>query len=93
LAISAKNYSAEDGIDGTAEQEKLGIPFRTILRKRKMLGILFARLITFAAAENLKNVSEKMPFEVRKNYFVKLFGCFIKLRKPFVLERDGWLSL
>jgi hypothetical protein len=47
-----KNYSAEDGIDGTiglfrrnsgcsAEQKILGIPFRTIPLRRKMLGILY----------------------------------------------------
>jgi hypothetical protein len=45
-----KNNSAEDGIDGTngyfrrnsgcsAEQKTLGIPFRTLPRKRKQLGI------------------------------------------------------
>jgi hypothetical protein len=45
-----KNYFAEDAIDGTngnfrrnsgcsAEQKTVGIPYRTILRKRKMLGI------------------------------------------------------
>ncbi len=45
-----KNYSAEDGIDGTVawfqrnsgcsvEQKTLGIPFRTIPQKRKQLGI------------------------------------------------------
>jgi hypothetical protein len=45
-----KNYSPEDGINGTiglfrrvsgcsAEQKTLGIPFRTIPWKRKMLGI------------------------------------------------------
>jgi hypothetical protein len=47
-----KNYSAEDGIDGTitlfrqnsgrsSEQKTLGIPFRTIPQRRKMLGILY----------------------------------------------------
>jgi hypothetical protein len=47
-----KNYSAEDGIYGTndlfrrnsgcsAEQKTIGIPFRTIPRKIKMLGIPF----------------------------------------------------
>ncbi len=47
-----KNNSAEDGIDGTngyfrlnsgcsAEQKTLGIPFRTLPRKRKQLGIPF----------------------------------------------------
>jgi hypothetical protein len=47
-----KNYSAEDAIDGTTglflrnfgcstEQNTLGIPFRTILQRRKMLGILY----------------------------------------------------
>ncbi len=47
-----KNYSAEDGIYGTiglfrrnsdcsAEQKILGIPFRTIPQRRKMLGILY----------------------------------------------------
>jgi hypothetical protein len=47
-----KNYSAEDGIDGTiglfrrnsgcsAEQKTLGIPFRTVPQKRRMLGILY----------------------------------------------------
>ncbi len=47
-----KNYSAEDGIDGTiglfrrnsgcsAEQKILGIPFRTVPQRRKMLGILY----------------------------------------------------
>ncbi len=43
-----KNYSAEDGMDGTlglfrrnfGEQKTLGILFRTISWKRKMLGIL-----------------------------------------------------
>ncbi len=49
-----KNNSAEDGIDRTygyfrrnsgcsAEQKTLGIPFRTIPRKRKQLGIPFRR--------------------------------------------------
>jgi hypothetical protein len=47
-----KNYSAEDGIDGTiglfrrnsgcsAEQETLGIMFRTIPHRRKVLRILY----------------------------------------------------
>jgi hypothetical protein len=47
-----RNYSAEDGIDGTiglfrrnsgcsAEQKTIEIPFRTIPQGRKMLGILF----------------------------------------------------
>jgi hypothetical protein len=47
-----KNYSAEDGIDGTtglsrrnsgcsAEEETLGIPFRTTPQRRKMFGILY----------------------------------------------------
>jgi hypothetical protein len=46
-----KSYSAEDGIDGTIglfrrnsgcspEQKSLGIPFRTVPQRRKMLGIL-----------------------------------------------------
>jgi hypothetical protein len=46
-----KNYSAEDGIDGTiglfrrnsgcsAEQKTLGIPFRTVPQRRRRLGIL-----------------------------------------------------
>ncbi len=48
-----KNYSAEDGLDGTiglfrrnsgcsAEQKTLGIPFRTIPWKRKMLEIFYS---------------------------------------------------
>ncbi len=53
LGISdKKNNSAEDGIDGTngylrqnsgcsAEQKALGIPFRTLQRKKKQLGIPF----------------------------------------------------
>jgi hypothetical protein len=52
LAISDKNYSAEDVIDGkiglfrrnsgcSAEQKIFGIPFRTIPCKRKMFGFLF----------------------------------------------------
>ncbi len=53
LAISnKKNYSAEDGIDGTiglfrrnsgcfAEQKTLGITFRIIPQRRKRLGILY----------------------------------------------------
>jgi hypothetical protein len=47
-----KNYSAEDGIDGTislfrrnsgcsAEQKILGIPFRTVPQRRHMLEILY----------------------------------------------------
>ncbi len=47
-----KNYSAEDGIDGSiglfrrhsgcsAEQKTLGIPFRNVPQLRKMLGILY----------------------------------------------------
>jgi hypothetical protein len=47
-----KNYSAEDGIDGTiglfrrnsgysAEQKIIGIPVRTVPQRRKMLGILY----------------------------------------------------
>jgi hypothetical protein len=47
-----KNYSAEDGVGGTiglfrwnsgcsVERKTLGIPFRTIPRKREMLGILY----------------------------------------------------
>jgi hypothetical protein len=47
-----KNYSAEDGIDGiiglfrrnsgcSAEQKTLGIPFRTVPQKRRILGILY----------------------------------------------------
>jgi hypothetical protein len=59
-----------------------------------MLGILFARFESLLQQPKIKkNVSEKMSFEVRKNYFAKLFGCFVKLRKSFVLEGDGWLSL
>ncbi len=49
-----KNYFVEDKIDGTiglflqnsgcsAEQKTLGIPFRTITDRRKMLGILYPR--------------------------------------------------
>jgi hypothetical protein len=53
LAISdKKNHSAEEGIDGTiglfrrnsgysAQQKILGIPFRTVPQRRKMLGILY----------------------------------------------------
>ncbi len=44
-----KNYSTEDGIDGTiglfrrnsAEQKTLGIPFRINSQRRKKLGILY----------------------------------------------------
>jgi hypothetical protein len=51
-AYRQKNNSAEDGIDGTiglsgrnsgcsAEHKTLGIPFRTIPQRRRMLGIMY----------------------------------------------------
>jgi hypothetical protein len=58
-----KNYSAEDGIDGTiglfrrnsscsAEQKILGIPVRTVPQRRKMLGILYHETKLEANAPN-----------------------------------------
>jgi hypothetical protein len=58
-----KNNSAEDGIDGTnayfrwnsgysAEQKPLGIPFRTLPRKRKQLRILFLKTKIEANSRN-----------------------------------------
>jgi hypothetical protein len=58
-----KNNSAEDGIDGTngyfqqnsgcsAEQKMIGIPFRTLLRKRKQLKIPFRGLKLEANSPN-----------------------------------------
>ncbi len=69
-----KNYSAEDGIGGTvglfrrnsgcsAERKTLGIPFRTIPRKRKMLGILYCE--TKIEAKLSEFPSE--PFRGREN--------------------------
>jgi hypothetical protein len=58
-----KNNSAEDGMDGTngffqqnsgfsVEQKALGIPFRTLPRKRKQLGIPFCGTKKEANARN-----------------------------------------
>jgi hypothetical protein len=69
-----KNNSAEDGIDGTkgyfrrnsdccAEQKILEIPFRTLPRKRKQLGIPFRG----AKKKQTLGISFRTPFKVREN--------------------------
>jgi hypothetical protein len=56
----------------------LGIPLRTIPRKRKMLGIPFRGTEIEANSRNsiLKHFT---TFEERTNYFVELFWLFLKL--------------
>jgi hypothetical protein len=72
-----KNYSAEDGIDGTdgyfrrnsgcsSEQKTLGIPFRTLPRNRKLLGIPFRwTKIEASSLNSLPNTSaEEKQLEI-----------------------------
>ncbi len=51
-------------------KQTLGIPFRTIPRKRNLLRT------KRGAVQNYKLVSEKTTFEVRTNHLVKLFIVF-----------------
>ncbi len=95
-----KNYSTEDRIDETiglfwrnsgcsAEQKILGIPFQTILQRRKMLGILYHGTKLEANARNSETIPRKrkqlgIPFHGTKKISKHLEFC----SKPF-RERDN----
>jgi hypothetical protein len=87
LGISDKKNSAEDGIDETrglfrrnsgcsAEQKTLRIPFQTISRKRKMLGI-----------QNVEQKKETIgiPFRTipRRRNQLRILFCGTKIEENF----------